>query len=272
MLYRASRRAACDVDSERYCLRCHLRSSRRGTTAGRVEAKLMKYDSTNRLASHVNSILTGCSRADVIEIMRLSRLVIEQRNVAHQYPVLSLYCDWAQHTEIDRHPGAFAMLARIDGVLVVYAHHDPSIVIHEISKAFALAQLREEFVKLFLVSGANTLLFDSLSNWCQFVGILLNDLADRPVRFPKGIESKSKKSQVRAIFDGMVKRRATAGQRADLVTKSLSIDNHSDETDPRRPPPGFYWQIRSLEQSPEHYMELTGQMQLTEGREQFRLD
>jgi hypothetical protein len=228
----------------------------------------MNFDPAERLRTHFGRILGGqCFSPELVEILRLTRLLIEQEKWAKQYPTLSLYCDWVQHGELDRHPHTWVVLEKINDILVDKGHADVSAVIREISRAFGLAPLRQEMLWVFMSKSIQTDIVDSLSNWRGFLGAVLDDLSQRPIRLPDNVGT-MRKGQSKEVFDRMVNRNKSAGRRADLVPRALYITNRSNEPGVPGRPAGFYWHVRLIEQGI-HYAELDGLLEFTETRADF---
>ena len=109
---------------------------------------MKQFAPENRLRDHVNHIITRgqCGRADLIEIMRLVRLVLEHNALSQTYLHASLYCDWIQHGEIDRHRLVFSLLEKMNEAIASY---DNSREIASVSRLLSLADLRAELIVLF---------------------------------------------------------------------------------------------------------------------------
>jgi hypothetical protein len=143
----------------------------------------MPFDPANRLRDHVKGLIDrSSSPADLIEVMRLTRLLLEQQKVTQTYPHVSLYCDWLLHTEINRHALALGILERMGQAIAKY---DEAGDVSAVSRALNLAQLRREMIILFLAHNIPTDLQDSFANWNAFSGLLLSDLCERPIKIPK---------------------------------------------------------------------------------------
>src|SRR5947209_17359365 len=125
----------------------------------------MTFDAGNRLKVHINQIIDVPSKSsDIIEVMRLTRQVIEQDEGRSLYPHLSLYCDWVQHVEIDRHKHGFLVLERINDITLRH-WADTKGFVPAVSAALGIGPLRQELLLLFMSKGIQTVLFDRLSNW-----------------------------------------------------------------------------------------------------------
>jgi hypothetical protein len=219
------------------------------------------FDPAAQLRGHVERMLIRgqCFPPDMIEILRLTRLIIKQENWRKQYPTLSLYCDWVQHEEIDRNAHACVILEKINEILVDLGDGDISAINREISRAFHLVPLRQEMLLLFMSKSIRTDIVDSLSNWRGFLGAVLDDISRRPLRMPDNADSK-------AAFDRMVNRNKSKGIRIDAVPRALYIINRSNEAGEPGRPPGFYWHVRLIEQGDhgEYYAALDGALLYTE--------
>jgi hypothetical protein len=226
------------------------------------------FDPAERLRMHFGRILgKQCFSPEPLEILRLTRLIIEQERWAEQYPTLSLYCNWVQHEKIDRRPEAWFILEKINDILVDQGDSDPSAVIREISRAFGLAPLRQQMLWLFMSKSIQTDIIDALSNWRGFLGAVLDDLSHRPIRLPDNVET-MRKGLSKAVFDRMVDRNRNVGRRTDLVPRTVYITNRSKEAGEPGRPAGFYWHVHLFEQGV-HCVELNGLLEFTETRDDF---
>jgi hypothetical protein len=155
------------------------------------------FDPTTRLRNHVGGMIgRQCSAADFTEVMRLSRLSIETENLSGSYPHLALFCDWLLHAEIDRHGLVLNLIEQIHSAA---ANYDKTGNIGEVSRLLNLAALRAEMLVIFSSHQIRTDLLDSYANWNVFIGTILNDLCERPLRLPKKPHGKTKKAVDSAI-------------------------------------------------------------------------
>jgi hypothetical protein len=158
------------------------------------------YDPARRLREHVDRLIgRECSSSDLLEIMRLTRLLVEHQKSRPSYPHVALYCDWVQHGSIDRHETAWKIIELMHEAV---AQHDNGLSIVAVSEALSLAQLRQEMLVLFLSNSVRTEILDSYQNWRSFVGILLQDLCHRPLALPDVPRKKDEKS-IRALIKRM---------------------------------------------------------------------
>src|SRR5207253_2441883 len=81
-----------------------------------------RFDASNHLTQHIKQLMSArtVSQADLIDILRRCRLMLDQNKTKSSYPVLSLYCNWLQHDEIDRHPTGFEILEKIDRLSITH--------------------------------------------------------------------------------------------------------------------------------------------------------
>jgi len=151
----------------------------------------MPFDPASRLRDHVRGLIgRPSSRPEMIEVMRLTRFLLEKEKAAQTYPHISLYCDWLFHTEINRHALALSILERTARAIAKY---DEAGDVAAVSQALNLAQLRHEMTILFSAHKIPTDLLDSFANWKAFSGALLEDLCDRPIKLPNLRNRKAKK-------------------------------------------------------------------------------
>jgi hypothetical protein len=166
----------------------------------------------------------------------LTRHVIEKDRSRTEFPHLSLYSDWVQHIEIDRHPQGVAIIEFMNDIVIRH-WSDSSGLVEEVSRAFGLALLRQEMLLLIVSKGVSTAIVDSLSNWRTFVGILLNEVCHKPIRLTNAL----KPAHRRNIFDRMQARWKGAGIDGVGPPRALSIEAQAEDTDGA--PPGYYWII-----------------------------
>jgi hypothetical protein len=168
-----------------------------------VAKEMTKFNPVARLQEHMARVIgRHCSRADLIEVMRLTRLILERQGATRSFPHLALYCDWVVHGEIDRHELGWKIIEQMNAAVT---SHDETkgASIAAGSQAISLPQLRAEMIVLFSANDVRTELPDSFSNWKTFVGILMDDLCERRVAFPTGERINRKK---KAIIDQAITR------------------------------------------------------------------
>lgn len=189
------------------------------------------YDASNKLKRHVDGLIGEHSHADVLHTLRQARFVLEQDKPLKQtLPTLSLYCDWAQHVQLDRNEHGWAVLERLDAVMTSDGHPNFQMAMQQ---ALQLDKLQTELGDLLNRVGASTRLVTQRDNWLGFLFVLLSDLCDRPIEW---LTPTNKKAQ--AVYDRMMAARP-AGWRADMHPHSLSLEHKDDGHEGR----GFYYNV-----------------------------
>jgi hypothetical protein len=233
----------------------------------------MGFDPSQQLSQHVVRILGATSsQSDSIDLLRKTRLLLERDRSRAQYPMLSLYCDWVQHAEIDRNSEAWTVLEMVDRAVVDHGSTEEGMkaVFRAISDAFGLPALRQEFIHLFQAKAISTDIFESFSNWRRFLLLLLDDLSHRPLSLPAAVES-DKKTKPYAVFERMTRYRQASGRRPDMLTRRLYVTNRSNEPGEPGRPPGIYWHLQSaLDSGGVYRAELNGMFELSEQPSDFR--
>lgn len=132
----------------------------------------MPFDPSARLKVYMARIIDKpCTEPEIIEILRLTRQVIEHTQGRYEYPHLSLYCDWVQHIEIDRHPQGFSILEFINDVIIRHWSSTGGLV-EDVSRTLGLGPLRQEMLLLFMSTEVPTAIVDSQQigkrSWAYF--------------------------------------------------------------------------------------------------------
>jgi hypothetical protein len=226
-----------------------------------------KFAPEIRLRDHVAELFgrKQCSQADMIEVMRLARLVIETHQLADSFPHASLYCDWVMHGEIDRHRLVIGLLEQINAAICDY---DKTHNIAQVSALLSLATLRIELTAIFLSYKVKTELVDSFQLWNAFVGVLFHDLRNRPLCLPKKPSGKAKKAKAAAIdrMKGKWPPPRQGWARALYVTLERSQTSTSDV---------FFWAVELeapfLAGAPGGALIIKSELQMTEPRANFKL-
>ena len=187
-----------------------------------------RFDPADRLRKHAQSLVgRPLGTADLIEVMRLLRLVLEQEKLRGSHPHAALYCDWLLHGEIDRHEIAIDILSKMHVVMVDWDRtHDTAAI----ARAMNLAQLRAEMVVIFAGHQIPTDLLDSFSNWKTFLRVLLQDLSQRPLKLPNEPRGKTKKKLDNAIANMVAASKRMGGRhwaRAFFITCEGEQENRS---------------------------------------------
>ncbi len=215
----------------------------------------MSFEPSARLKGHIEAITNrACSPPDIIEVFRLTRQIIEKDQHRLQYPHLSLYCDWVQHIEIDRHPHGYVMLESMNNEVIKHWAQTDGLVT-AISQSFGLASLRQELILLFMSKGISTILFDFMENWKKLVATLLDDICHKPVR----LATKGR----RDIFDRMRGRWAEAGLEDVGPVRAMLIELETEAKEGI--PLGYYWIVElQAKLTGNDHLNLRGLIEFTE--------
>lgn len=226
----------------------------------------MEPNPGENLRASVTAILGKgtCSAPELIDVLRQTRLLIEHKGLRPDHRVAALYCDWIQHNELDRAEAGFDVLEKLNDALITHGDGDYSGIFNAISDALGLRALRRELRTIFNLEGISTSLFDYSSNWGVFVGTVLTDIEQRPIRFPDDITS-NPKARGRTFYDRMVSK--PSGWPENRVPLAIYFTKHRSGQDQLGPYPGYYWHIR-LAPGP-NFLEVKGPLNLTERSEDF---
>jgi hypothetical protein len=111
------------------------------------------YDARSKLKRHVDRLVGEKSHADLLDTLRQSRFVLEQdKALKRTLPTVSLYCDWAQHVQLNRNEHGWAVLERLDTLIAGTSEQNAQAAVQQ---ALQLGQLRTELGDLFTQIGAN---------------------------------------------------------------------------------------------------------------------
>ena len=80
-----------------------------------VSTGIVKFDPVQRLSTRIESLLQGgeVSRGEVLDLFRIVRLVLEERELRRDYPSIALYADWLQHGRLDRQASIWQLAERL---------------------------------------------------------------------------------------------------------------------------------------------------------------
>jgi hypothetical protein len=208
------------------------------TAARRIAAKskapeMTAFDPADRLRQHAQGLVgRPLSSAELLDVMRLLRLVLEKEKLRGSFPHAALYCDWLLHNEIDRHEIAIKILSKMHAGI---ADWDRTHDLTPVNRALGLAQLRAEMQVTFAKHKIPTDLLDSFSNWYSFLNVLLQDLSQRPLKLPKKPKGKTKKkldSTVAEMMSASKKMGSNHWARAFFITCEPHGQNRS-----------FFWNL-----------------------------
>jgi hypothetical protein len=97
----------------------------------------MEPNPGENLKASVTAILDRgtCSRPELIDLFRQTRLLIEHNGLRRNNSTAALYCDWLQHNEMDRNEHGFAVIERLSDASMEHGHGDYSGIFNAISDA-----------------------------------------------------------------------------------------------------------------------------------------
>jgi hypothetical protein len=206
------------------------------------------FDPTADLRSYIDTLPGECHAVALLDVLRRTRQVLDKQGLRSTYPTLALYCDWHFHIDIDRHEQGWNMLSLINTIMC-----DGSPRVHpaeSIRQALGLMQLKGEFQSLYHSQRVQTFLFDDdTTNWAKFVGLLLQALSHKRLKWPSVLKGKAKAAHTQMLQSVL---------RSDIYPRELYIDHRPLGHEG----PGFYWTV-GLSDGP-HSVEFTGQLAPTQ--------
>jgi hypothetical protein len=185
----------------------------------------MQFDPSARLRRNVErmKIKGTCSPIELVDILRVIRLILEKGKTKEVYPTLSFYCDWVLHSELDRNPKAHALLCELDRALVsILKETDMTKVTSEISNVLSIDKLRKDIISLFKSNSIDPVLFSIGDNWTAFINALTNELLSRPITYPPDVRT-NPKAKGHKLFLQAVKHREDNLVRSDIKITSAML-------------------------------------------------
>lgn len=216
------------------------------------------YDPDVRLRQHMEGLIDRrCSPSDILDVMRLCRLVMEKSNSRATHRHLSLYCDWLMHVTIDRNRLAIKMLERVNNGIVAHLAGAAGDMVAAINHSISLAELRREMVELFTEHSVNTAITESLTNWRMFTGVLLRDLSHRPITLPSD-SNEADRATARMLA-------SWAGQQHPMWPKAFYFLAEPDDSGQIQ----FFWEAEMGSTEPGRFLRFKGWVQITETEADF---
>lgn len=189
----------------------------------------------------------GCfTRLEPSSVLVDCRRLLEEANLKMLFPVAVLYADWSAHARLDR-AGAAAVLLEITEALNrdIRDSSNPSIdsLYNAVLGALRLRTLQSELIDLCARFGVETWAFQNPRMFRQFIGAILDAIADLPLAFPAGIAHKTGK--VKKIYESAC--RAARNDPQWIVTQcSVTNELSAQQLAFYDVPAGTYlWQIRT---------------------------
>jgi len=121
--------------------------------------------------------------------MSLIRSEIEFRQIASQYQVVKLYCDWMAHPEICRNIYGFQILQQLTDAIMFYGGYktidppDHNLFFPAIYKVL-VEPLRQQLNKFADEYKISTMHFSDRQKWPFFFYCVTANLLDRAIKFP----------------------------------------------------------------------------------------
>ena len=140
------------------------------------------------------------SQSDVVRMLSVIRQYLEKKKIKGKYPQLNFFCNWVLHTELSDSSVCYRMLEKIgDAYLLALGdkkiHEDssetPQKFIDKVSDFFAINVLRKELILLFRILDLPLYLFGNQKNWQQFSNALIQELLEKPIKYPNYVEQRS---------------------------------------------------------------------------------
>ena len=130
------------------------------------------------------------TRFEPSSILIQTRRLLEEANLKKSFPVVVLYADWCAHPRLDR-TGAGTVLLEITKALNRDVHDSSNAsinaVYNAVYSALALRTLQGQLVDVWGRFGVDTRVLVDAQMFRQFIGAILDTIAELPLEFPKDI-------------------------------------------------------------------------------------
>ena len=124
---------------------------------------------------------TSLSMSNIVHAVTLARVIIEEHELK-SYARLRFYSDWTVHASLDRNNTVPNILVDINNAISEYRDKATDDLLTAVSKA-TVGNLRLEIQTLFNAYGISRKWIDDSDGWKMFVGNILANLKERPLRF-----------------------------------------------------------------------------------------
>lgn len=204
----------------------------------------MNYDPVARLAAHTKKLNQSPGPLHWLELLRLTRLLMEYKEISSHYPVLTVYCHWMLHANLDRTIEALKILQLAnDSLRDAAANNDIDKMQENMSASFRLGELRSQLSALLKEFEIDTSWLKR--GWPKFLNALLDDLSDRPIAFREGVQM-GEGGPGKSIFEAIVT--ADAGKPDVWPFHVVSLHISRVEHSVLGRPAGHYWNAVFLQQ------------------------
>lgn len=125
-------------------------------------------------------------------IMATTRELMEAQKSQGDYQTLNLYCNWILHNEISASMAAIRTLEEIsERLLRLRSSADTAEGFLDFfsQQAFQLDVLRQQFIEMCVKNNLKDFIFKEYHNWNIFSALMLQDLINKPIQFPKEADS-----------------------------------------------------------------------------------
>jgi len=134
------------------------------------------------------------SESEFVDLISLTRNILERYNLQGKYNLLNFYCNWVLHIELSKLSHCFSILEGMVSAIAEYSTiGDDGSLKEKISTAISIDKLKEEFKMLFIEKTLPIYLFDNNSNWRIFLIFLIERIKDKEITFPENIKKVKKK-------------------------------------------------------------------------------
>ena len=134
------------------------------------------------------------SESECVDLISLTRNILERYNLQSKYNLLNFYCNWVLHIELSKLSHCFSILEGMVSAIAEYSTiGDGGSLRENISTAISIDKLKEEFKMLFIEKALPIYLFDNNSNWRVFLIFLIERIKDKEITFPENIKKVKKK-------------------------------------------------------------------------------
>jgi hypothetical protein len=133
------------------------------------------------------------TRLEPPQILIETRRLLESASRSEDFPVVGLYADWCAHSKLDR-AGAAAVLLEITAALnrSIRDSSNASIdaVYGSVNSALGLGALKVQLGALYNQFNVDTWPFDDPQMFRQFMGAILDAIAELPLKYPPNASKK----------------------------------------------------------------------------------
>lgn len=142
------------------------------------------------------------TRLEPVSILVETRRLLEDTSLQKSFPAIMLYADWCAHPRLDR-SGAGAVLLKITEALNREMRNSSRASVDAlydvVGSALAFGKLHQELASLFERFQVDTTTLEDTQMFRQFIGALLDTIAELPLAFPKDVAQSNGK--IRRLYD-----------------------------------------------------------------------